>query len=152
MTQVSFGAGFISIAVDEPFYKPDALIDLIPGEQVIAAVTVNVDNQISDAVWLMGEIGWRITSATVDDARGRIRLQIKRNGIEIYRQKQDAYIPAGFQCKRSVMAFMHADPKPGSDPVTYELIASAISSDNLDWFKVVGPVAFFAGGMKKMAD
>lgn len=150
MTQVNFGKGFIPIAIDEPFCKPVALIDLVPGEQVLASVTINVDAKVIGAVWLMGEIGWRITPVTVDDARGRIKVQIKRNGGEIYRQKQDAYIPAGFSCNRSVMAFMHTDPNPGSGPVTYELVAAIVSSENLDWFKVVGPITFFAGGMKKL--
>lgn len=150
MTQINFTEGFKFIAIDEPFSKSTALIDLLPGEQLLASITVNIDDKIVDAVWLTGETGWRITPVTTIDASGRIRIQIKRNGIEIYRNEQDAYIPAGSSCTRSTAAFMHIDPKPGNGLVTYELVASILFAENLDWFKVVGPITFFAGGIKKL--
>jgi len=151
MTQVNFAEGYKFMVIDEPFHNSTALVNLLSGEKLLASIAINVDGQTVDAVWLTGEIGWRITPVTTIDASGRIRIQIKRNGSEIYRKEQDAYIPVGSSCTRSTAVFMHSDPYPGSGSVTYELVASIAYAENLDWFMVTGPVTFFAGGIKKIS-
>lgn len=138
------------MAVDEPFYNSNGLIDLLPGEQVLASLTVNVDNNEVDAVWLAGDFGWRITAVTTLEAGGRIKMQIRRNGQEIYKKEQDAYIPMGSLCTRTSLGFMHVDLNPGYGPVTYQLTASIVSAENTEWFMVNGPVTFAAGGLKKL--
>ncbi|MFZ5641504.1 MAG: hypothetical protein ACOY4Q_12570 [Bacillota bacterium] len=150
MAHVNFVEGFKAVAVDQPFFSPLALINLIPGEQVLASVTINVDNKDINAVWLTGEIGWRITPIAPVDARGRIRIRIVRNSVEIYRREEDTFIPPGFPCARSTAIITGLDDNPGTGPVTYALAASLASAEYLNNFMVVGPVNLFAGGMKKL--
>lgn len=148
MAQVNFLKGLNIIAVDQPFYRPDAVIDLAPGEQVLAALTVETDGKEIDAVLLIGEICWRITPKNPDDTKGRMKIRVLRNGIEIYKKEDDAFIPPGFSCARLTSGVLGLDINPGIGSLKYELVVSSTVSENVDLFRVVGPLVFCAGAAR----
>lgn len=149
MTQFNFAPEFRTISIDEPYYNSNAIINLLKDEeQIVASVTVEADKDVN-AFWLMGEIGWRLLPITSTGATGRIRAEIKKNGVPIYRKDLDALVPDGSTCGRSSVDFMHIDTNPGEGAVRYDLIVSHISSDNVDLFRVTGPIMLFAGGLEK---
>lgn len=133
---------FKTIVIDQPFMMPNGLVEISEGEKTLAVVDVIMGPK-TEALWLTGEIGWRIKPFTTGGSKGRLEIKIKRNGQVIYKKFDDLFLLDGFSCARRTTGVTCFDLTPLQGSVKYELIVSG-TSENVDVFRVTGPLSFIS--------
>lgn len=135
------------ISIDQPFSQPIGLVDVLPVERTLASVTIkSIKNEFS-SVLLTGEVGWRIVPFMNAPAQGRMEITIKKNGVQIYKQVSDLFVPEDVSCGRTSSGFTCIDNISTGGVIKYELTVSG-SGNNADIFRVTGPVNLTAMGLK----
>ena len=137
------------ISIDQPFMEPNGLVDVSPTESLLASVAINSIKNELESVLLTGEVCWRIVPFMNSPAKGRIIIVIKKNGVQIYKKICDLFVPEDSSCGRTSCEFTCLDKVSSSAVLNYELTVMGIS-DNVDSFRVTGPVNLTAMGLRKI--